>query len=114
MARLRRNSVIEPKVSVRCCARAAQQAVLPVIGFFHSGSPSGRSPRLAAFHAGLGEAGYAAIREGLNGPDCEPSARARPKRWNRHSIYRFHKQVIWSSERGTTTYIRCPIATASR
>jgi putative tryptophan/tyrosine transport system substrate-binding protein len=39
-------------------AARAQQTVLPVIGFFHSGSPSGRSPRLAAFHAGLGEAGY--------------------------------------------------------
>jgi putative tryptophan/tyrosine transport system substrate-binding protein len=36
----------------------AQQPSLPVIGFFHSGSPSGRSPRLAAFHAGLGEGGY--------------------------------------------------------
>src|SRR5438093_9602344 len=35
----------------------AQQS-MPVIGFFHSGSPSGRSPRLAAFHASLGEAGY--------------------------------------------------------
>ena len=36
----------------------AQQPAAPVIGFFHSGSPSGRSPRLAGFHAGLGEAGY--------------------------------------------------------
>jgi putative tryptophan/tyrosine transport system substrate-binding protein len=39
-------------------AARAQQAAMPVIGFFHSGSPSGRRPRLAAFHAGLGEAGY--------------------------------------------------------
>jgi len=39
-------------------AARAQQPSMPVIGFFHSGSPSGRSPRLAAFHAGLGEAGY--------------------------------------------------------
>ena len=37
---------------------ARAQQPMPVIGFFHSGSPSGRSPRLAAFHAGLGEAGY--------------------------------------------------------
>jgi putative tryptophan/tyrosine transport system substrate-binding protein len=39
-------------------AAHAQQAALPVIGFLHSGSPSGRSQRLAAFHAGLGEGGY--------------------------------------------------------
>jgi putative ABC transport system substrate-binding protein len=39
-------------------AARAQQPAIPVIGFFHSGSPSGRSQRLASFHAGLGESGY--------------------------------------------------------
>jgi ABC-type uncharacterized transport system substrate-binding protein len=39
-------------------AARAQQQPLPVVGFLHSGSPSGRSHRLAACHAGLGEGGY--------------------------------------------------------
>ena len=39
-------------------AARAQQPTMPVIGFFHLGSPQGRSHRLAAFRQGLGENGY--------------------------------------------------------
>jgi ABC-type uncharacterized transport system substrate-binding protein len=39
-------------------AARAQQPAMPVIGFFHLGSPQGRTQRLAAFRQGLGESGY--------------------------------------------------------
>ncbi len=39
-------------------AARAQQAVMPVIGFLHLGSPQARTQRLAAFRQGLGESGY--------------------------------------------------------
>ena len=39
-------------------ARAQQPAKLPVIGFLHSGAPGGFAHFVAAFHQGLGEAGY--------------------------------------------------------
>jgi putative ABC transport system substrate-binding protein len=39
-------------------AASAQQPVLPVIGYLHSGSPGSRPGQLAAFQGGLREAGY--------------------------------------------------------
>ena len=36
----------------------AQQAAMPVVGFFNAGSPTGRGKLVAAFHQTLGEAGY--------------------------------------------------------
>ena len=39
-------------------AARAQRPTLPVIGFLDSGSPDGMGDYLAAFHRGLGEAGY--------------------------------------------------------
>ena len=36
----------------------AQQAAMPVIGFLDSGSPTGMTETLAAFHRGLAESGY--------------------------------------------------------
>jgi len=36
----------------------AQQPAMPVIGWLDSGSPAGMTANLAAFHKGLGEAGY--------------------------------------------------------
>src|SRR5215467_13043818 len=41
----------------------AQQPAMPVIGYLHPGAPEGEVDNLAAFHKGLGEAGYA---EGRN------------------------------------------------
>jgi putative ABC transport system substrate-binding protein len=37
----------------------AQQPALPVIGFLHSASPRAYADRMAAFHRGLAEAGFA-------------------------------------------------------
>jgi putative ABC transport system substrate-binding protein len=39
-------------------ASHAQQKAMPVIGYLGSGSPSASAPLVAAFHQGLGEAGY--------------------------------------------------------
>jgi putative ABC transport system substrate-binding protein len=39
-------------------AARAQQPVMPVIGFLHSGSPEPIASRVAAFRKGLGETGY--------------------------------------------------------
>ena len=36
----------------------AQQAAMPIIGFLQSGSPGATAHTRAAFHSGLGEAGY--------------------------------------------------------
>ena len=41
------------------CAAVAQQQVLPVIGFLHSGSPGPFASLVAAFRDGLRDAGYA-------------------------------------------------------
>ena len=40
-------------------ARAQQRAAMPVIGYLHPGTSEGEANNLAAFHRGLGEAGYA-------------------------------------------------------
>src|SRR5215471_490137 len=40
------------------CVAAAQQKSMPVIGFLGSTSPGPYSAHVAAFHQGLGEAGY--------------------------------------------------------
>src|SRR6266566_1077093 len=42
--------------------------------------------------------------------DCELSARARPN----VGITVSTSKLTWSSERGTTTYVRCPMASAAR
>src|SRR5262245_13661785 len=39
-------------------AARAQQAAMPVVGFFNGGSPDGYAPYQAAFHLGLKEAGF--------------------------------------------------------
>jgi putative ABC transport system substrate-binding protein len=39
-------------------AARAQQPAMPVVGFLHSGSPGPFASFVAAFHQGLGEAGY--------------------------------------------------------
>src|SRR5262249_6990144 len=39
-------------------AASAQQAAMPVIGFFGSASPDAFADRLRAFHAGLKDAGF--------------------------------------------------------
>ena len=38
---------------------SAQQATAPVIGFLHSGSPQPYAKRMAAFHDGLAQTGFA-------------------------------------------------------
>ena len=39
-------------------AARAQQGVMPVVGFLHSGSPDSSAKLLDAFQTGLAEAGY--------------------------------------------------------
>ena len=39
-------------------AARGQQSNLPMVGFLHSGSPQGRTQRIAAFRQGLAESGY--------------------------------------------------------
>jgi putative ABC transport system substrate-binding protein len=58
--RIARRSVLQLGVAAAAwpLAARAQQQAMPVVGYFSARSPRTDVPMLAAFHRGLGEAGY--------------------------------------------------------